>query len=183
MNKACLHSSCSTVATKKFKRIQGRSSFLVELQSYIVQQWTPSQTFSNVFSRNCRMIYYNGIVGHYTIVLRFHRSLWKNGKNILKGEYQKEGEKYGGGGGWYLSDTYCNLHMLVTFFMRTSPLVHISKWWLSLRDKPWDLCKARSTLWSFCNPSWLDIWTFWSLVTLCSMTTGLQHNCKVKGGL
>ena len=43
------------------------------------------------------MIYYKGIVGHYTIVLKFHRSLGKNGKNVLKGEYQKEGIKYEGG--------------------------------------------------------------------------------------
>ena len=39
------------------------------------------------------------IVGHYSIVLKFHRSLGKNGKNILKGKYQKEGIKYEGGGG------------------------------------------------------------------------------------
>ena len=43
------------------------------------------------------MIYYKGIVGHYTIVLKFYRSHGKNGKNILKGEYQKEGIKYVGG--------------------------------------------------------------------------------------
>ena len=43
------------------------------------------------------MIYYEGIVGPYTIVLKFYRSLGKNGKNILKGEYQKEGIKYEGG--------------------------------------------------------------------------------------
>ena len=43
------------------------------------------------------MIYYKGIVGPYTIVLKFYRSLGKNGKNILKGEYQKEGIKYEGG--------------------------------------------------------------------------------------
>ena len=40
------------------------------------------------------MIYYKGIVGHYTIVLKFHRSLGKNGKDVLKGEYQREGIKY-----------------------------------------------------------------------------------------
>ena len=45
------------------------------------------------------MIYYNGIVGHYTSVFIFHRLLYKNGKNILKEEYQKEGTKYEGGGG------------------------------------------------------------------------------------
>ena len=38
-------------------------------------------------------------MGHYTIVLKFHRSLGKNGKNVLKGEYQKEGIKYERGGG------------------------------------------------------------------------------------
>ena len=38
-----------------------------------------------------------GIVGHYTIVLKFHRSLGKNGKDVLKGEYQREGIKYEGG--------------------------------------------------------------------------------------
>ena len=43
------------------------------------------------------MIYYKGIVGHYKIVLTFHRSLGKNGKNILKGEYPKKGIKYEGG--------------------------------------------------------------------------------------
>ena len=43
------------------------------------------------------MIYYKGIVGDYTIVLKFHRSLGKNGKNVLKGEHQKEGIKYEGG--------------------------------------------------------------------------------------
>ena len=43
-------------------------------------------------------------MGHYTTVLTFYRSLGKNDKNILKGEYQKDGIKYedqgGGGGGW-----------------------------------------------------------------------------------
>ena len=43
------------------------------------------------------MIYYKGIVGHYTIVLKFHRSLGKNGKDVLKGEYQREGIKCEGG--------------------------------------------------------------------------------------
>ena len=43
------------------------------------------------------MIYYKGIVRHYTIVLKFHRSLGKNGKNILKEEYRKKGIKYKGG--------------------------------------------------------------------------------------
>ena len=43
------------------------------------------------------MIYYKGIVGHYTIVLKFHRSFGKNGKNVLKGENQKVGIKYEGG--------------------------------------------------------------------------------------
>ena len=42
------------------------------------------------------MIYYKGIVGHYTIVLKFHRPIEKNGKNVLKGEYQKEGIEYEG---------------------------------------------------------------------------------------
>ena len=45
------------------------------------------------------MIYYNGIVVHYNIVLRYHRLLWKNSKNVLKGECRKEGAKYEGGGG------------------------------------------------------------------------------------
>ena len=40
------------------------------------------------------MIYYKGIVGHYTIVVKFHRSLGKNGKDVLKGEYQREGIRY-----------------------------------------------------------------------------------------
>ena len=44
------------------------------------------------------MIYYKGIVGHYTIVLKFDRSLGKNDKDVLKGEYQREGIKYEGGG-------------------------------------------------------------------------------------
>ena len=43
------------------------------------------------------MIYYKGIVVYYTIVLKFHRSLGKNGKDVLKGEYQKERIKYEGG--------------------------------------------------------------------------------------
>ena len=53
------------------------------------RQWTSSQTFSNVFNCNSRMIYYEGIVDPYTIVLKFYRSLGKNGKIILKREYQK----------------------------------------------------------------------------------------------
>ena len=43
------------------------------------------------------MIYYKGIVVYYTIVLKVHRSLGKNGKDVLKGEYQREGIKYEGG--------------------------------------------------------------------------------------
>ena len=41
-------------------------------------------------------------MGHYTIILTFYRSLGKNAKNILKGEYQKDEIKYedrGGEGG------------------------------------------------------------------------------------
>ena len=36
-----------------------------------------------------------------------------------------------------------------------------------------DLCQAKLMLWRFSNPSWLDIWTFWLLVSLCSMPRGL----------
>ena len=32
---------------------------------------------------------------------------------------------------------------------------------------------------TFWNPSWLDICTFWLLVTLCGMAIGLQHNYKI----
>ena len=39
--------------------------------------------------------------------------------------------------------------------------------------KPRDLCQAKPTLWSFYNTSWLDIWTFWLLFTLCSVPRGL----------
>ena len=53
----------------------------------------------------------------------------------------------------------------------------------SFSGKLWDLYQARLMLWSFFNPSWLDIWTFWLLVTLCSMSRGLQHNCKVNGSI
>ena len=38
--------------------------------------------------------------------------------------------------------------------------------------KPRDICQAKPTLWSFCNKSWLDIWTFWLLVTFCSLPRG-----------
>ena len=31
----------------------------------------------------------------------------------------------------------------------------------------------------FGNPSSIDIWTFWLLVTICSMPRGLQHNSKI----
>ena len=53
----------------------------------------------------------------------------------------------------------------------------------SLSWKLWDLCQAKLMLWSFFNLSWLEIWTFWLLVTLCSMLRGLQHNCKVNGSV
>ena len=79
------------------------------------------------------MIYYKGIVGHYTIVLKFHRSLGKNGKNILNGKYQQEGiknEKV-----LHLCDTHYNIHVLMIFFILSSPLVHVSKWWLSVKYK------------------------------------------------
>ena len=81
------------------------------------------------------MILYNGKVSHYTIVgvLRFHRWLGKNGENILKGGYQKEGIKYKGG--MIPLCHYNLLHMIVIFFIWSSPLVHITKWWLSVRDK------------------------------------------------
>ena len=70
------------------------------------------------------MIYYKGIVGHYTIVLKFHRSLGKNGKNVLKGEYQKEGIKYEGG---MILLGYSLQSSCIIFFMQSSPLVHMSK--------------------------------------------------------
>ena len=43
----------------------------------------------------------------------------------------------------------------------------------SLSGKPCDLCQTKLMLWSFSNPSWSDIWTFWFLVNLCSMPRGL----------
>ena len=43
----------------------------------------------------------------------------------------------------------------------------------SLSGKPCDLCQTKLMLWRFSNPSWLDIWNFWLLVTLCSMPRGL----------
>ena len=49
--------------------------------------------------------------------------------------------------------------------------------------KLWDLCQTKLKLWSFFNLSWLNIWSFWLLVTLCSMPRGLQHNCKVNGSV
>ena len=63
------------------------------------------------------MIYYKGIVGNYTIVLKFHKSHGKNGKNVLKGEYQKERIKYEGAMiplGYSLQSSYaCNfLHAI-----------------------------------------------------------------------
>ena len=36
-------------------------------------------------------------MGHYTMVLKFDRSVGKNGKNTLTGEFQKEGIRYEGG--------------------------------------------------------------------------------------
>ena len=38
-------------------------------------------------------------------------------------------------------------------------------------------------LMKFCNPSWLDIWTFWLRVTFCAMPIGLQHTCKVNSSM
>ena len=49
--------------------------------------------------------------------------------------------------------------------------------------KPQDQCQAKSMLWSFYNTSWLDIWTFWLLVILCSMPRSLQQNCKANGNV
>ena len=75
---------------------------------------------------NHRVVYYNSIVGHYTIVgvLRFHKLLGKNGKNTLKGKYQKEGIKYEG---WVITPTHYDLlQMLIIFFIPSSPLVYIS---------------------------------------------------------
>ena len=48
----------------------------------------------------------------------------------------------------------------------------------SLR-KPRNLCQAKLMLWTFCNSSWLDISTFWLLVTVFSMPRDLPHNYKV----
>ena len=42
----------------------------------------------------------------------------------------------------------------------------------SFSRKLWDLCQAELMLWRFFNPSWLDIGTFWFLITLCSSPRG-----------
>ena len=49
--------------------------------------------FFKVFNHSCRMVYYNGTV----TVLGFQKLSGRNGKNILRGEYQKEEVKYEGG--------------------------------------------------------------------------------------
>ena len=104
LKKACLCSNCSTVRTKKFKRIPVEEFLFSEItnleRATLLDNELLHRYFPNVLNCNCIMIHYKGIVGHYTIALKFHRSLGKNGKNILKGEYQKEGIKYEGG--WYL---------------------------------------------------------------------------------
>ena len=39
---------------------------------------------------------------------------------------------------------------------------------------------SKADIVKFGNPSSLDIWTFWLLVTICSLPRGLHHNWKVK---
>ena len=90
LKKACLYSSCSTVGTKKFKRIPLEEFLFNEitvlghatlLDNELLHKYLP--TFLIVIVK-----WYKGVVGHYAIVLKFYRSLGKNGKNTLKGEYQ-----------------------------------------------------------------------------------------------
>ena len=79
------------------------------------------------------MIYYKGIVVYYTIVLKFHRSLGKNGKDVLKGKYQREGIKYEGGMirlGYPLQSSYAYNFLHAIFSTCT-----MSKWWLSIKDR------------------------------------------------
>ena len=68
------------------------------------KQRTVSQPFFKVFDHSCRMVYYNG----KATVLSFQKLSEKNGKNLVRAEYQKEGIRYEGG--WYHSNHY-NLHM------------------------------------------------------------------------
>ena len=102
MKKACLCSSCFTAGTKKFKRIPAEEFLFSEITVLERATLLDNELLHRHFPTFLIVIveWYEGIVGPYTIVLKFYRSLGKNCKNILKGEYQKEGIKYEGG--WYL---------------------------------------------------------------------------------
>ena len=65
LKKAFLQSSCSTVVTKKFKRIHGEefSEIAVLEPATLPNNELLHRYFPTFFNRNCRMIYYNGIVG------------------------------------------------------------------------------------------------------------------------
>ena len=95
LKKASLCSSCSTVGTKKFKRIPVEEFLFSEITVLECATLLDNELIHRYFPTFLIVIveWYKGIVGHYAIVLKFYRSLGKNGKNTLKGEYQKEGRR------------------------------------------------------------------------------------------
>ena len=136
MKKACFYSSCSTVGTKKFKMIPMEEMLFSQIT---VLEWVTlpdNELLHRHFLTFLIAIveWYKDLVSHYTIFLKFQGWHGKNGKNIIKGRYQKEGIKYERGG-MILYNTHYSPHMFMIFFMWSSPLVHMSKWWLSLKDK------------------------------------------------
>ena len=131
--KACLCSSYSTLRTKIFKRIIVEE-FLFSKITVLELATLPDNELLHRHSPAFLIAiieWYKGIARHFTIVLKFHRSLEKSGKNILKGEYQNERIKYEGGMislRYPLQSSYaCNfLHAIFSNFL-------LSKWRLSVK--------------------------------------------------
>ena len=109
MKKDCLCNSYSTVVTKKFKMILVEEYLYSKIavldpvtlpNNELLHRYFPTFLIA-VVEWYFLMVYWS----HYTIVSRFHRSLEKN-NNILKGEYQKRGNKIWRGGGGRTSLRY-----------------------------------------------------------------------------
>ena len=92
LKKACLCSSCSTVRTKKFKRIHVEEFLFSEITVLERATLLDNEVLHRHFPTFLIVQWYKGIVGHYTIVLKIHRSFGKNGKNIKRG-IPKRGNK------------------------------------------------------------------------------------------
>ena len=93
LKKAFLGSSCSALVIKKFKKIPVEEFHFSEIIVLYPATLPDNELFHSHFFKVLITI----VESYSDPFLRFQKLPGRNGKNILRGEYQKEAIKYEGG--------------------------------------------------------------------------------------